>query len=397
MNHLNHEKKFLTTALKLVVLALTLLVVACSKKEGPSNAVEPAPPKTSAQPSEVRLSPEAVKSAGIRIEEVDEHPASSSMRFTATVEANQQATQQVTPLVSGRVDQVHAALGDSVRAGSVLAVVSSPEVAEMHGKLLEARAKHRLAESTLKRTKKLSDLGATAGKDLSAAEAEMQTAEAEVRHLENSLHTIGAVPETTGHNIAAVALRSPITGVITERNVNPGAGVEPGKALFTVANLSTVWVIANIPESDVASIRKGALAKVTASVLGSRTIEGTVSYIDPNLNEQTRSARVRVSVANPNGLLKAGMFCQVDITPSAMNGAEQLMIPDSSIQRLGDKSVVFIDRGNGTFAAREVTLGEKVGDRRQVLAGLVPGDHIVTNGGFTLKSQLLKAEFAEGD
>lgn len=379
-----------------VFFVVVTVLSACSKQQEAAKAPEPAK-EAAGVLSEVKLSPEALKAAGIQVETVADRPASTSMRFSATVEPNQQATQQVTPLVSGRVEQVHAALGDHVRAGSVLAVISSPEVAEMHGKLLEARAKETLAASTLKRTKRLAELGATARKDLAAAEADMQTADAEIRHLRNSLQVIGAVPEAADHNIAAVALRSPITGVITERNVNPGAGVEPSKSLFTVANLATLWVIANVPESQIAAIRVGAVADVRASALGERVIRGTVSYIDPNLREETRSARVRVSIANPNDLLKVGMFGQVDITPNASTGTHQLMVPEGAIQRVGDKAVVFVDRGNGVFAVRAITVGEKSDDHRLVLSGLAIGDRVVTNGSFILKSQLLKSEFAEGD
>lgn len=391
----------ITTSVSRVVATLVLIIAfgltfGCSKKEEAAKAGEPAE-TVAGTPSEVKLSPEALKAAGVQVETVAERAASASMRFTATVEANQQATQQVTPLVSGRVDRVNAALGDRVRAGSVLAVISSPEVAEMHGKLLEARAKQSLASSTLKRTRRLAELGATAGKDVAAAEAEMQTSEAEIRHLENSLRALGAIAETAGHNIAAAVLHAPITGVITERNVNPGAGVEPGKPLFTVANLSTVWVIANVPESQIGAIRPGAVASITASALGAGTIRGTVSYIDPNLHEETRSARVRVSVANPNEVLKVGMFCQVDIASNTTAAPRQLMVPDAAIQRLGEKSVVFVDKGNGSFAVREITVGDKIDDHRLVLSGIAAGDRVVTNGSFVLKSQLLKSEFAEGD
>jgi cobalt-zinc-cadmium efflux system membrane fusion protein len=397
MPYLDIRMNVVRSAATLVLFMALVVASACSKKEEEAPKPEEPANAAAATPSEVKLSPEALKAAGVQIETVGERAASASMRFTATVEANQQATQQVTPLVSGRVDRVNAALGDRVRAGSVLAVISSPEVAEMHGKLLEARAKQSLAASTLKRTRRLAELGATAGKDVAAAEAEMQTSEAEIRHLENSLKALGAVGETAGHNIAAAVLHAPITGVITERNVNPGAGVEPGKPLFTVANLSTVWVIANVPESQIGTITQGAAANVHAAALRDRTIRGTVSYIDPNLHEETRSARVRVSVANPDEVLKVGMFCQVDITPNTTATTHQLMVPEAAIQRLGEKSVVFVDQGSGTFAVREITVGEKVDDHRLVLSGIAAGDRVATNGSFILKSQLLKSEFAEGD
>jgi multidrug efflux pump subunit AcrA (membrane-fusion protein) len=249
---------------------------------------------------EVELSPEALAAAGIEIVDVSQRPAVALLRVTGAVEANQQQTQQVTPLVSGRVERVNVVPGDHVRAGATLAVVSSPEAAEMHGKLHEAetrlalteqnyirvqraenrvtviQAKARLdeAEATLRRTKRLIELGAGAGKDLLAAEAAHKTAKAdydyqsnisinrevqqarseveiarvEVSHLRNSLRTLGAeLGENThgkiAHDTSLIAMRAPVSGTVTERFINAGAGVEAGKPILTVSNISTVWVI----------------------------------------------------------------------------------------------------------------------------------------------------------
>lgn len=377
-----------------LVLAFTLAaLVACSRKE--EVKTEEAAAEKTAAASVVTLTPEAMKTAGIDVQAVELRPAAQVLRFTGAVEANQQATQQVTPLVSGRVDRVMVELGHRVGAGATLAIISSPEVAEMHGKLLEAQAKRNLAASTLQRTRRLAELGATAGKDLAAAEAEAQTADAEVRHLQDSLRTVGAVPETAGHNIAAIALHAPIGGIVTERMVNPGSGIEPGKPLFTIANLSTVWVIANVPESQVSLLQQGAAAEVRAASLGDRALRGTVTFIDPNMNEQTRTARVRATLANPNELLKVGMFCEVAITPTAAVTTSQLMVDEGALQRIEDKTVVFVEKGAGRFEVREVNVGEKIDGHRLLLGGLAAGERIAVKGSFVLKSQLLKSQFAE--
>lgn len=349
-----------------------------------------------ATPNVVQLTAAAAQSAGIVIEPIGTSTLTATSRFTGAVEPNQQQLQQVTPLIGGRVEQVYAQLGDSVRAGSVLATISSPEVAEMHGKLLEAQAHLNLAEANLRRTKRLTDLGAAAGKDLSAATADEQTARYDVNHLRDALHILGALPESGQHNISTVRLVSPISGVVTERTVNPGSGVEVGKHLFTIANLSTVWVIANVPEAQVAMMRTGAIADVRSAALGGDVLRGTVGYIDPVLTDATRTARVRVDVRNPAGRLKVGMF--VDVTIANATGAKQaLTVADDAVQRVSEKDVVFVQTGENTFAPRGVTLGDRVDGRRIVVAGLNAGDRVVTKGGFTLKSQLLKSEFAEGD
>jgi len=406
---------------------------------------------------EVELSPEAMAAAGIEIVTVTQQPAVALLRVTGAVEANQQQTQQVTPLVSGRVERVNVVLGDHVRAGAVLAVVSSPDVAEMHGKLHEAetrlalseqnyarvqraenrsaviQAKARLdeAEATLRRTKRLIELGAGAGKDLIAAEAtyktakaehdyqnnisinrevqqaksEVETARVEVSHLRNSLRALGAeLGESThgkvAHDTSLVAMRAPVSGTVTERHVNAGAGIEAGKPILTVSNISTVWVIANVPEAQVNALRVGTPAEVRSASLGDNAIAGRVAYIDTTLNEETRTGRVRVEIANPGERLKVGMFVEVGFqaggAPSQVV-AEEMVVPDEAVQRIGDRTVVFLPKEGeeGHFEVRDVELGGQVAGFLRIISGLAPGDRVVTKGSFTLKTQLMKGEMGE--
>jgi cobalt-zinc-cadmium efflux system membrane fusion protein len=371
---------------------LALIVVACgAKKTETKEAAKPA-----ADANVVRLSPAAAQSAGITIETLSTATLTVTSHFTGAVEPDQEQLQQVTALTHGRVEQVFAKLGDGVRAGSVLATVSSPEVAEMHGKLLEATAHQNLTDANLRRTKRLADLGAAAGKDLAAATAEAETARFDVNHLRDALRILGALPESGQHNISTVRLIAPIGGVITERMVNPGSGVESGKPLFTIANLSKVWVIASVPEAQVATLRTGAQADVRAASLGNDVVRGTVTYIDPVLTEATRAARVRIEVRNPNGRLKVGTFVDATIA-NAGGGQQALTVSDDAVQRVNEKDVVFVQTADNTFTARPVTLGASLDGRRVVLTGLSAGERVATKGSFTLKSQMLKSEFAEGD
>jgi cobalt-zinc-cadmium efflux system membrane fusion protein len=402
--------------------------------------------------AEVALAPEALEAAGIQVESVTQRPAVALLAVTGAVEANPQQTQQVTSLVAGRVERVYAALGDYVRAGAPLAVISSPEVAEMKGKLREAEtrlelarrnvervkraenraavlsAKARLdeAEATLRRTRKLVELGAGAGKDLTAAEAafttakaeydyqstiaitrevqeaqsEVETAATEVNHLRQSLRALDSSPDGRG-DISLVTLRAPAAGQVTERSVNAGAGVAAGDPLFTVGNMSTVWVIANVPESQVGLLRPGAPAEVRPAAPSLEARTGRVDYIDPRLDESTRTARVRVEVANPGETLKVGMFVQVGFqagTPgSGTPELEELVVPSSAVQRVGERTVVFVpEEGEpGRFEVRDVELGGEVEGYRRVVSGLALGDRVVTKGSFTLKTHMMKGELGE--
>jgi RND family efflux transporter MFP subunit len=366
--------------------------------------------------------------------------------------------QQATPLVGGRVERVNAALGDYVRAGSVLAVISSPQIAQMHGKLhesetaralaernlqrvqraenrvavLQARAKLDEAEATLKRTRRLIELGAGAGKDLIAAEATYKTAKAEhdfqsnislnrelqearaavetaqvdVAHIRDEMRALGVIiaegerEHDHSRDTSLVAVVAPVSGTVTERLVNPGAGVEAGKPLFTIANLSTVWVIASVPEAQVGQIRVGTPAEIRSAALGGGALAGRVNYIDPQLNEETRTARVRVEVANPGGRLKAGMFVEVGFqTGTSAATGEELMVKSEAVQRIGDRSVVFIPKEDepGAFEARDVQVGGETEGYRRVIGGLALGDRVVTKGSFTLKTQMMKGEMGDDD
>lgn len=405
---------------------------------------------------EVELSPQALEAAGIEIVTVSGQRVASALRVTGSVEVNQQQTQQVTPLVSGRVERVNVALGDVVRAGQTLAVIASPEIAEMHGKLHEAetrlalaeqnyqrvqRAENRAsviqskarleeAEATLRRTQKLIETGAGAGKDLIAAEAayksakaeydyqsnisvnrdvqqaraEVETSKVEAQHLRNSLRALGVdVPEnesaSINHNTSSIALTAPISGSITQRLVNAGAGIQSGSPMFTVSNLSTAWVIANVPESQVSRLRVGLPAEVRAAALGSESLAGRITYINPLLNEETRTALVRVEIKNPAQRLKIGMFVEVIFETDDQSAAvgDEIVVPEEAVQRISDRAVVFIPKENeaGHFEVREVEPGGTADGLRKIISGLKAGERVVTKGSFTLKTQLMKGEMGE--
>jgi RND family efflux transporter MFP subunit len=185
---------------------------------------------------------------------------------------------------------------------------------------------------------------------------------------------------------------------VTERLVNAGAGIQPGTPLFTIANISTVWVIANVPEAQVGSLHVGTPAELRSAAIGGDTLTGQVNYIDTKLNEETRTARVRVELANPGERLKAGMFVQVGFqTNTGAAAVEELMVSSKAVQRIGDRSVVFVPKGGaeGTFEARDVELGGEVDGYHRVLSGLKLGDRVVTKGSFTLKTQLMKGALGE--
>ena len=404
---------------------------------------------------EVKLDPESMESAGIEIEGVTQRPAIAKLYVTGAVELNPERTEMATPLVGGRIERVYAAVGDFVQRGAVLAVISSPQLAQLHGKMHEARTRLELAErnfsrvqrsenrvavlqskarldeaeATLRRTKKLIDLGAGAGKDLVAAEssyrtakadydfqsnislnkeiqearAEVETSRVDVRHIEDEMRSLGVpvvsgAPDDHREDTSLVSVRAPLSGVITERKFNAGAGVEAAVPIFSISNLSTVYVIANVPEANVGRLRVGSVAEIRSEAVGS--INGRIGYIDPRLDETSRTARVRIEVPNDGGRLKAGMFTQVGFYTGTSEGAgEELFVPSAAIQRDGDKTFVFVPREGeqGAFEIREVEIGGEIDGYTAIKSGLKLGEKVVTKGSFVLKTQMQKGELGDDD
>jgi cobalt-zinc-cadmium efflux system membrane fusion protein len=444
-------------ALTVAVLAAGIIWWSRGGKPAPNRAasMEEGGEHADEHQNEVMLSPEALVAAKIEVEGVTQRPSIARLKVTGTVETNPQQTQQVTPLVSGRVERVNVVLGDRVSPGTVLAVISSPQIAQMHGKLheaetqlslternltrvlkaenrvavLQSKAKLNEAEATLKRTRRLIELGAGAGKDLIAAETAYQTAKADydfqtnislnrevqeaqaavetarvdVGHLRDEMRALGAPVrenELKDHknDSSLIRLLAPASGRVTERLANPGAGIEAGKPLFTIANISTMWVIANVPEGQLGSLREGTPAEIRSSITGGDPINGRVAYIDPQLSEDTRSGRVRIEVPNPGERLKAGMFVEVGFQTSTNSAVgEELVVPTAAIQRVGERTIVFIpkDEEAGGFEVREVEVGGETDGYTRILSGLKIGEKVVTKGSFTLKTQLEKG--AMGD
>ncbi len=451
------------TALLALIVAAGFFLAACgsgkaTKEEEKTKVEAKKDEHEESEGKEVSLSPEALASAKLEYAEATARSAGTLLRVTGSVEANQQQMQEVTPLASGRVEKVYVALGDRVRAGTPLAVISSPQIAETHGKLHEAETRLELAErelqrvqktenragviaarakldeaqANLNRTKRLIELGAGAGKDMVAAEAAYRTANAEyefqsnislnrevaraqaevatsrveVAHLRNGLRSLGAeISEqedgSVRHDTSVITLRAPISGTITERHVNAGAGIEAGKPLFTVANISNLWVIANVPEAQVGSLRLGTPAEIRSAALGDGAVSGRVNYIDPRLSEETRTARVRVEMANPRERLKVGMFVEVSFqagpTDSDTESSSELIVPEEALQRVGERMMVFLPKEGeaGHFEARQVQVGDESAGQRVIKEGLKAGERVVTKGSFTLKTQMMKGELGE--
>ena len=338
----------------------------------------------------VTLSKEAVDRAGIEVTAVASEAAAERLRLPGVVEPNAYRQVTVTPLVGGRVVSVAAQLGDRVRRGQRVAQVYSPELAEARTKYVAANAMLDAHDRELQRTQKLVEIGAASRQELERIHAEHAAQTAEVESARARLRLLGATPDDPAANEAdatTVTVVAPIDGVVTERVANPGLNVDSTTKLFTVLNLSNVWVVGDVYEKDLSRIREGAPATVTAAAYPGLSLHGRVNYIDPQLNTTTRTAKARIEVENPRGELRLGMFTEVAIDTGSSTSVAS--VPKSAVQNVADRQVVYVAVPGepAKFLERDVRLGRSSGDVVEVVSGLNAGDNVVTKGSFFLRAE----------
>jgi RND family efflux transporter MFP subunit len=351
-------------------------------------------PAQASRPIVVPVSREAAERAGILVETVGTTTGAATLRVPAVIEPNAYRSVAVTAQVSGRVTRVAGELGQRVRRGVTLAEIYSPELAEAHTRYTSAVARLRAHDQELQRTLQLVRIGAASQQELDGVHAEHAAQTAEVQSARSRLTLLGVPgaalergsedrpPETTSH------VPAPIGGVVTERAANVGLNVDPAMVLFRVVDLSHVWVVASVYEKDFGMLRLGAPAVVRVPAYPKLSIDGRISYIDPQVNPETRTARVRVEVPNTAGeQLRLGMYVDVELADGAP--AVVTVVPREAVQTIAQRTVVYkVNPANaGEFIEQTVTVGRADGTSIEVLEGLSAGDVIATKGSFFIRAE----------
>ncbi len=347
------------------------------------------------------LEPEAAARAGIKTETVGEAlVAGSSMAGPATtgvVQANAYRTTPVVSLVGGIVRRVDAELGQNIRQGQNVATVFSDELAMAQSRYLNAVADLEEHHKHHARTTRLVEIGAVSREELEQATTKLKTAESEVASQRQRLLLLGLSArridqlKSSSQVNSEVSLPAPLSGVIISRAANPGEVIAADKEILRIADLSSIWVVGQVYEKDLGKVVIGSGASITSDAYSGRVFRGRVSYIDPTLDPATRTAQVRIELANPAQSLKIGMY--VNVAFAALAGAESTMpvIPKNAVQSLNNQQVVFVEtKESNVFAMRAVKLGSEVNAQYFVLEGLTVGDRIVTEGSFLLRAEWLK-------
>jgi len=341
----------------------------------------------------ITLTPDAAQRAGITVTPVGHATETGSLRLPGVVEPNAYRQVIVTPLVAGRITSVSAELGDRVARDQTLAQIYSPELAEAQTRYLTVSAELEAAHQRLLRTERLVEIGAASRQELETIRAEHTVHATALEGARAQLTLLGLGPpriaqlRTAADVTATVTVPSPLAGVVTERSANVGLNVDPSTALFKVVDLSTVWVVADLYERDFASVSLGTVVTVTTAAYPGIALPGKVSYIDPQVNPDTRTAKLRIEVANRGQQLRLGMYADVSVTETA--SSEVLVVPRTAVQTVGDRQVVYLadPKQPGKFVEREVRLGNVVGKDVEVTSGVMASDLVVAEGSFSLRAE----------
>lgn len=363
-----------------LLLAFSLLTACSEPHETPvSQATKQPPPHITATEANLKY---------LKVAQVQRSAAGSTIALNGRVTFDEDRTAHVGSPVEGRVVQVLAKPGDSVRSGQSLLVIRSPGFTLADASEQKARSALHVAEKTAARAQRLFAEGAASQREVSEAEDALAQARAEHERASADLASLGGHREKSSPEFH---LRAPISGVVVSRTPAAalGAEVQPGSGtLFIVADLSKVWILADLPEREMQGVRPGLSVEVEAQAYPGVRFAGAVEYVSELLDQSTRAAKLRCVVPNSKLRLKPEMF--VDVTlhrPSA-----DLLIPTSAVVTKGEKFFVYVEDDNKqrTYMPREVTLGPEIGSQVPVVKGLQSGERIVVDGAILLDAALHK-------
>lgn len=351
----------------------------------------------------VRLSPEAVRSAGIESSPATRRSLARVLEAVGRIRVNQETFARVGSPVEGRVSRVRVGVGDRVAAGDPLVDIHSHELIaaradyeRARSSLIQAERSLGYAQAELDRATRLLEAKALsvreqlrAQADATAAAAVLEQAAMELRRAEEILQHLGAEPDGP-HELV---VRSPSAGVVIERFVTAGTVVNPAGELLHLADLSTLWAVAEIPEIQAVHLRPGQEARVRVAAFADEWFPARVAFIGDILDPSTRTLQVRCTLGNPGGRLRPEMYASIRIDLGDTEAVPA--VPEAALQNVEGAPVVFVDLGEGTFQLRNVVTGPTSGGFVPVLEGVEEGERIVTRGSFVLKSELLKAMLIE--
>ncbi|WP_426411449.1 efflux RND transporter periplasmic adaptor subunit [Bradyrhizobium ganzhouense] len=331
----------------------------------------------------------------VKIEAVKEYEFPVERATVGSIDFNEDLTLQVFTPYQGRILEAFAKVGDDVKKGQVLFTIDSPDLLSASSTLIAAAGVHELTTRALKRLSSLYEIKAVAQKDLEQAVSDQQTAEGSLKAARDAVRIFGKADAEIDAIIRErradpkLVVKSPIDGRVTARNAAPGLFVQPGSAPapYSVADNSTMWMLANVAESDVSTIHVGQEVKVAVMSYPGKVFEGHISTISSSVDANTHRMLVRSEIEDPNHELRSGMFARFAITTG--NPVRSPAVPLDGVVREGDGTMtVWVTTDRKRFIQRTVKIGDRKDGLRQILDGLQPGELVATEGAIFLSNML---------
>lgn len=372
----------------LATLLATAVLIGCGKgQDTTATAARPADPNLVVVSAEMarnfKVAPLALQAVSVQRD------------VPGRIEANEQLVTRIGASVTGRVTEVVVEVGARVQAGQVLAQVTSPELTNAQLAYLRANSASTQAERAVERAQMLIKADVIGTAELQRREAELSIARAELRAAADQLALLGVSGSyverlrTTGQLNSYAGIMATRSGVVIERKVSQGQVAQPGDPLFTVADLSKVWVVGALPEQDAAAVQMGQEVQIRVPALGERRFSGRVVYVSDTISPETRTLMVRTEVDNADRALKPQMLATLRIIGQPR---EMLAVPEGAVVRDNDRDHLFTQVAAGQFRLTPVELGPATDGVRPVLKGPAAGTPVVVDGAFHLNNERKRAE-----
>ncbi len=318
----------------------------------------------------IYLTADRIRQFGVTFGSVEVRPLTSDIRAGGTVVVDERRVSQITPHVGGYIERLYVnATGQAVHRGQPLAAIYSPELVAAQEELVLASRLGRAGATIPGLPRDSADLVAAARRRLTLWEISDAQIDEVLR---------------TGRPRRTLTLYAPVSGIVTDKRVVEGQAIEAGVPLYTVADLSRVWIEMTLRESQAADVKTGALVTVDLAAYPGRGITGRVEYIYPTLDSTARAVRARVAIPNPGGRIMPGMYATAHVVTA---GRSALTVPTSAVLRTGEEELTFVDTGDGRLMPRSVEVGRTAGAYTEVLSGLAPGQRVVTSAQFLLDAE----------
>lgn len=378
-------KKYLFYIL-LILSIVSSTLIGCSKKQEVAKEV-------AKDPLEIIITP--IIQSQIKIDKADKAEISEAVNVAGRIEVQQNRLAKIGSPVTGRVSDIQVSLGQSVKPGQILARVNSVELTQTQLTYIKAKQQIGLKTKAVERAKLLFEADVISKAEMQRIEAELESVKAEFDATEDQLEILGMTKgaiqklssSSTVNSFSDVTSR--ISGVVITKHVNIGQVVQPSDELFSVADLSHLWAVAEVPEQQVAFIQKDQEVTIDIPALDDKRVKGKIIYVGDIVNPETRTVLVRTEIDNSNEMLKPDMLITVTVQSKKIS---KLAVPTTAVVRENDRSYVFAQTGPNKFRLREIEIGSRDGNMVSILSGITMGETIVIDGAFHLNNERKKKE-----